>query len=90
MILPVALRRALQVQKGDKVVIRIKDDHIELTTPQRARRRAQERFRRLFPGDRSIVDEFITEKREEAQCDNDDLATPLQSLCREPIKKSEQ
>ena len=47
MALPAALRRALG--KGDRVVVLATDDGVELTTAQRARRRAQERFRRLVP-----------------------------------------
>ena len=38
---------------------------MELTTAQRARRRAQERFRCLVPEGVSVVDEFLAEKRAE-------------------------
>ena len=65
MILPAELRRALGVGKGDRVVILTTEDGVELTTAQRARRRAQERFRRLVPEGVGIVDEFLAEKRAE-------------------------
>ena len=65
MILPAELRRALGVGKGDRVVILTTDDGVELTTAQRARRRAQERFRRLVPEGVGVVDEFLAEKRAE-------------------------
>ena len=65
MILPAELRRALGVGKGDRVVILTTENGVELTTAQRARRRAQERFRRLVPEGVSVVDEFLAEKRAE-------------------------
>ena len=65
MILPAELRRALRVGKGDRVVILTTENGVELTTAQRARRRAQERFRRLMPEGVSVVDEFLAEKRAE-------------------------
>ena len=65
MILPAELRRALGVGKGDRVVILTTRDGVELTTAQRARRRAQERFRCLVPEGVSVVDEFLAEKRAE-------------------------
>ena len=65
MVLPAALRRALGVEKGDRVVVLATDDGVELTTAQRARRRAQERFRRLVPEGEDVVDAFLAEKRAE-------------------------
>ncbi len=65
MILPAELRRALGVGKGDRVVILTSEDGVELTTAQRARHRAQERFRHLVPEGVSVVDEFLAEKRAE-------------------------
>lgn len=74
MILPAELRRALGVGKGDRVVILTTKDGVELTTAQRARRRAQERFRRLVPEGESIVDEFLAEKRAEVAREDAEVA----------------
>jgi bifunctional DNA-binding transcriptional regulator/antitoxin component of YhaV-PrlF toxin-antitoxin module len=65
MVLPSALRRALGVERGGRLVMLATDDGVELTTAQRARRRAQERFRRLVPEGESVVDEFLAEERAE-------------------------
>ena len=66
MILPSDLRQSLRLKKGDKVIIETQGDRIELTTPQRERRRAQEMFRKFVPAGQQIVDEVIDERRQEA------------------------
>ena len=65
MVLPAELRRALGVGKGERVVIPTTEDGVELTTAQRARRRAQERFRRLVPKGVGVEGELLAEKRAE-------------------------
>ncbi len=65
MILPAELRRALGVGKGDRILIQAEGDRIEITTTQRARHRAQERFRALVPDGEPVVDTFLAEKRVE-------------------------
>ncbi len=71
-ILPLELRRALGIEKGSRVVIEAQDDRLELTTAERLRRQAQERYRRLFPDrQRGVVDAFVAEKREEARREGD-------------------
>lgn len=67
MILPADIRRALNLKKGDKVIIDTKGDHIELTTAQRERRRAQMLFRSFIPAGEQLVDEMIDERRAEAR-----------------------
>ena len=71
MILPAELRRALGVGKGDRVIVQTDGDRVEITTAQRARRRAQERFRRLVPEGEAVVDAFIAEKRAEVAHEDD-------------------
>lgn len=71
-ILPRELRRMLGVDKGSQVVIEAQDERLELTTTGRLRREAQDRYRRLFPDRaRGVVDEFLTDKREEARREGD-------------------
>lgn len=65
MILPLELRKALGLEKGDRVVIQAEGDTVRLTTARLARRQAQARFRRLVPEGQGVVDEYIEEKRAE-------------------------
>lgn len=76
MILPSDLRKALRLKKGDKVIIETQGDRIELTTPQRERRRAQEMFRRFVPAGQNLVDQLITDRRQEAQLEEIEVFAP--------------
>ena len=67
MILPVELRQALELGKGDRVVLQRVDDRIELTTARLSRARVQAWVRAQFPDAENIVDEFLAERRAEAQ-----------------------
>jgi len=66
MVLPIALRRALGVEKGDRVVVQAEGDRIEITTAARSRARARERMQKLYKGRMEVMEEFIAERREEA------------------------
>lgn len=72
MILPIELRRALGIAKGDRVLIQADGDEVRLTTPALSRRRAQALFRKFVPEGDGIVDEFIAEKRVEAEREADE------------------
>lgn len=65
LILPADIRRALNLKKGDKVIIDTQGDRIELTTAQRERRRAQMLFRSFIPSGEQLVDQLINERRAE-------------------------
>lgn len=65
-ILPSELRRALGLQKGDRVVIEAEGDHVTLTTARLRRQRAQAMVGRHIKPRDGVVDEFLAEKREEA------------------------
>ena len=67
MILPVELRQALGLGKGDRVVLQCVDDRIELTTARLSRSRVQARVRAQFPDAENVVDEFLAERRVEAR-----------------------
>lgn len=71
MILPMELRQALGVGKGDKVVIQRTGDSIELTTARLSRARAQARIEKQFPDAKNVVDEFLAERRTEARRGNE-------------------
>ena len=71
MILPVELRQALGVEKGDRVVLQRMGDRIELTTARLSRAQAQARIREQFPDAQNVVDEFLAERRSEAGRENE-------------------
>ncbi|MBD8555136.1 AbrB/MazE/SpoVT family DNA-binding domain-containing protein [Rhizobium sp. CFBP 8762] len=66
LILPADIRRALNLKKGDRVIIDTQGDRIELTTAQRERRRAQMLFRSFIPSGEQLVDQLINDRRAEA------------------------
>ena len=71
MILPADIRQALRLKKGDKVIIDTQGDRIELTTPQRERRRAQEMFRSFVPAGQDLVDQLIADRRLESKLEQE-------------------
>lgn len=74
-VIPAEVRRALEVQEGDSLVLDVKDGEIRLYSRREQLRRAQALFQRYFPpGGVSLVDELIAERRAEAAREDDELA----------------
>lgn len=65
-VLPAEYRRALGIQVGDEVVLRLEGETVRVLTRRQAIREAQEIVRRYVPADRSLADELIEERRREA------------------------
>lgn len=66
-VLPADLRKSLGLSKGDKVLIEAEGDEIRLTTARIRRKRAQAIARKYARPGVSVVDEFLAEKRIEAE-----------------------
>ena len=66
-VVPAQFRKALGFQPGETLVARVEDDHLVLEKPESVERRIRARFRGV--ADRSLADELIAERREEAQRD---------------------
>jgi AbrB family looped-hinge helix DNA binding protein len=66
-VIPASFRKALGIQVGDEVVLRIEDDELRITTQQRRIQRAQRRARRYVKPGTSLVDELLAERREAAK-----------------------
>lgn len=66
-VIPAEYRKALGLQTGDEVVIRIDEGELHLFTLNHAIRHAQEIVRRYVPKKRSLVDELIAERHKEAE-----------------------
>ncbi len=67
LVLPVALRRRLNIAKGGAVVIREEDGRLLLESLDDAIGRAQALVRRFAPDATGVVDEFLAERRAEAE-----------------------
>jgi AbrB family looped-hinge helix DNA binding protein len=67
LVVPVKLRRALNIKAGDEVVARLENDSIRLIPVGQAVNRAQKVVRQYVPQGVSLVDELIKARREEAR-----------------------
>ena len=66
-VIPAAFRRALGINAGDEIVLRMEDDELRITTLKRRLERAQRLVRKHVKPGASLVDELIAERREEAK-----------------------
>ena len=66
-VVPAPIRKALGFQPGEILVARVEDDHLVIEKRESVERRIRARFRRS--GGRSLADELIAERREEARCE---------------------
>jgi AbrB family looped-hinge helix DNA binding protein len=66
-VIPAAFRKALGIEVGDEVVLRIHDDELRITTQQRRIQRAQRRARQYVKPRTSLVNELLAERREAAR-----------------------
>jgi len=70
---PAAMRQALGVTKGGKLIARLEDGVLSLETVETTVRRAQAILRQYIPEGVSLVDELIAERREAAKLEWDRL-----------------
>ena len=66
-VIPAALRKALGINIGDQVVLRVEDDELRISTLQRRIERAQRLVRQHVKPGTSLVDELIAERRAAAK-----------------------
>ena len=64
-VVPAPIRKALGFQSGDTLVARVEDGRLVIEKPESVERRIRARFRKS--GDRSLAEELIAERREEAR-----------------------
>lgn len=66
-VLPAEVRKALGLKEGDPLLLRVREDGaIELLSAREVARRTKGMFAHVAPG-RSLVDELLAERREEAR-----------------------
>jgi AbrB family looped-hinge helix DNA binding protein len=66
-VIPASFRKALGINVGDEVVLRIEDDELRIFTMKQRIARAQRLVRRHVKPGMSLVDELIAERREAAR-----------------------
>jgi AbrB family looped-hinge helix DNA binding protein len=66
-VIPAAFRKALGIQAGDEIVMRIEDDELRLSTQQRRIRNAQRRAAQYLKPGTSLVGELLAERRRAAK-----------------------
>ena len=66
-VIPAAFRKALGIDSGDELVLRLQDHELRITTLQRRIQRAQERARRYVKPGTSPVEELLKERRKAAK-----------------------
>ena len=67
MVIPAEFRKALGVEIGDAMLIQLKGEELRLRSRQAAIKRVQAMVRKYLPDEsRSLADELIAERREEA------------------------
>lgn len=67
-VIPAEFRKALDIHEGDKLLVRLQDGELRITTRRAQIQEAQKKFRAMFPdgGGRCWSDEMIAERRAEA------------------------
>ena len=63
--IPAALRRALKIETGDKLILYVKDGELRLYTNSMAIEHAQELVQKNVPEDVNLADELIADRRRE-------------------------
>ena len=66
-VIPASFRKALGINIGDEVVLRMEDDELRITTLKRRVERAQRLVRKHVKRGTSLVGELIDERREAAR-----------------------
>ena len=65
LVIPAAFRRALDLNEGDSVLIRLASDRLEILTPDRALAEARSLVGEYVASGRRLVDELLDERARE-------------------------
>ena len=66
-VIPVSFRKALGINPGDEVLLRLEDDELRITTMKHRIARAQRHARKYVKRGVSLVDDLLSERREAAK-----------------------
>ena len=67
LVIPASFRKALEINPGDEVILRLEDDELRITTLKHRIARAQRNVRKHVKPGVSLVDELIAERRAAAR-----------------------
>jgi AbrB family looped-hinge helix DNA binding protein len=65
-VIPAAVRRALDFRPGDELIMRVDDGELRLSTRRQALARARRMIRRYIPDDEDLTQSLIDDRRKEA------------------------
>ena len=65
-VIPAAVRRALDLRPGDDLIIRVEDGELRMSTRRQALARARRLIRELIPSDEDLTQSLIDDRRAEA------------------------
>lgn len=68
LVIPAKLRKLLEIEPGDTLLIRFREGQLVLEKAETIRRRLKERFAKIAEG-KSLANELLIERRLEAQQD---------------------
>ncbi len=68
-LLPVRFRKALDLQPGDELILRLEEDSIQVLPVHQAVTQAQDLVKKYVPQGTSLVDELIKTRSQEANND---------------------
>ena len=66
-VIPASFRKALGINPGDEVVLRLEEDELRITSQKHRLARAQRLVRKYIKPGRSLADELIADRREAAR-----------------------
>ncbi|MDF2781385.1 MAG: looped-hinge helix binding domain, AbrB family [Geminicoccaceae bacterium] len=65
-VIPAAVRKALDLRPGDELIIRVADGELRLSTRRQALARARRMIREYIPSDEDLTQSLIDDRRAEA------------------------
>jgi AbrB family looped-hinge helix DNA binding protein len=66
LVIPAECRRALHMEPGEEVILRVREDELLIYPSRQALKRARQLVKKYIPKKKKLVDELITERRREA------------------------
>jgi len=65
-VIPAAVRKALDLRPGDELIMRVEDGELRLSTRRQALARARRMIRRYIPDSEDLTQSLIDDRRREA------------------------